>query len=452
MRSIDGRGYGSGNQARLMRALLAGTALSAFATLPAAAQNATWSANPGTSNYNLFTNWNPATVPGATGTATFGNSSITALTISADTTVARWIFGGTAAYTFAIAPAKTLTFDNAAPGPGAGINGGANVTITNDHILNFTGNTGSGGAKIITTNGSQTVFATGSNGFGSRFNTQAGGVFDISQITSLGFVVGSIEGAGDYFIGSKVFAVGSDNSTTTVDGKIRNGGLGGGIGGSLLKDGTGTLTLSGLNTYTGNTGILAGTLIVNGSIAFSDHTLVDTGGTLAGSGTVGRTTVAGGGIFAPGSGAPGTHMTVTGSLAILSGAIYLVQINPTLASSANAPDATLAGTVNAQFTPGSYVARNYTILSTTNGLGGSTFNALTTNNLPGGFTAHLSYLSDHDVILNLEAVLGVALASRSIATSGARPPRSTPSSTMAARCRRVLPRCSGLPAPPPLTR
>jgi hypothetical protein len=46
MRSIDGRGHKSGNQVRLMRALLAGTAISAFATLPAAAQNATWSANP----------------------------------------------------------------------------------------------------------------------------------------------------------------------------------------------------------------------------------------------------------------------------------------------------------------------------------------------------------------------------------------------------------------------
>ena len=75
MRSIDGRGHKSGNQARLMRALLAGTALSAFATLPAAAQDATWSATPGTGDYRTAANWNPATIPGIIDTATFGASA-----------------------------------------------------------------------------------------------------------------------------------------------------------------------------------------------------------------------------------------------------------------------------------------------------------------------------------------------------------------------------------------
>ena len=49
--------------------------------------------------------------------------------------------------------------------------------------------------------------------------------------------------------------------------------------------------------------------------------------------------------------------------------------------------ATLAGTVQAVFASGSYVARTYTILSAAGGLGGTTFNALTTTNLPAGFTA-----------------------------------------------------------------
>src|SRR3981189_433754 len=91
MRSIDGRGHGSSNHARLMRALLAGTAISAFATLPAAALDAIWSAAPGTGVYNTNANWNPATTPSATGTATFGASAITALTFSAlNTTVSKW--------------------------------------------------------------------------------------------------------------------------------------------------------------------------------------------------------------------------------------------------------------------------------------------------------------------------------------------------------------------------
>jgi autotransporter-associated beta strand protein len=430
MRSIDGRGHKSGNQARLMRALLAGTALSAFATLPAAAQNATWLATPGTNDYNTAANWTGATVPGATGTATFDTSTKTFLTVSADTTVAKWVFAGTAPdYAFAIGATKTLNFASAGPASGITITGSGHVTIFNDHILNFTGNTGSGGAKIVTTNGAQTVFATGggsSGGFGSHFDTQTGGTFDISQVTSPGFVVGSIEGAGDYFIGSRLFAVGSDNSSTTVTGRILDGGvLPGTTGGSLSKTGTGTLTLSGVNTYTGTTTVSQGTLRIDagGSIALSQQTVVhpdaalivnglasDTniGGTLSGTGTVGFSRIAGGATFAPGSGVAGTHMIVSNSLQFLSGAGYLVQISPTAASSANVTgQADLAGTVRAQFAPGSYVARTYNILSTTTGFNGSTFDGLTTNGLPAGFTSHLSYLNNHDVILNLDAVLGI---------------------------------------------
>ena len=46
----------------------------------------------------------------------------------------------------------------------------------------------------------------------------------------------------------------------------------GGIGGSLVKTGSGTLTLSGINSYTGATTVNAGTLMVNGSIATSSLT------------------------------------------------------------------------------------------------------------------------------------------------------------------------------------
>ena len=51
-----------------------------------------------------------------------------------------------------------------------------------------------------------------------------------------------------------------------VSGSIQDGGLGGGSGGSLVKTGTGTLTLTGSNTYTGGATILDGTLeLVSGS-------------------------------------------------------------------------------------------------------------------------------------------------------------------------------------------
>src|SRR5262249_59478116 len=111
--------------------------------------------------------------------------------------------------------------------------------------------------------------------------------------------------------------------------------------------------------------------------------MVGTGAVLTGTGTVGAATILSGGPFAAGpTGTPGA-MSIAGNLAFQSGAVYLVQVNPATASSANATaggTATLAGTVAAAFAPGSYVARNYTILTAAGGLNGTTFNALTTSN------------------------------------------------------------------------
>jgi autotransporter-associated beta strand protein len=115
---------------------------------------------------------------------------------------------------------------------------------------------------------------------------------------------------------------------------------------------SGTTVLAGINTYSGATTVNAGTLIVDGSIASSSRTTVSGGGTLGGSGTVGATSILSGGTFAPGpSGTPGT-MTVAGNLAFQSGALYVVQVNPTTASTTNVSGtASLAGTVQANFLP-----------------------------------------------------------------------------------------------------
>src|SRR5262249_45716085 len=135
------------------------------------------------------------------------------------------------------------------------------------------------------------------------------------------------------------------------------------------KVGDSTWTLTGINATAMPWNINAGTLKVDGTIVNSTMT-VNAGGTLGGIGTVGSVSVNSGGTFAPGSGAAGTTMTVGGTLAFQPGAIYLVQVSPSAASSATVGGtATLTGaSVQAVFAPGSYVTRSYDILHATGGL------------------------------------------------------------------------------------
>jgi uncharacterized protein with beta-barrel porin domain len=151
--------------------------------------------------------------------------------------------------------------------------------------------------------------------------------------------------------------------------------------------------------------VQGGTLLVNGDLSAASALTVS-GGVLGGTGAVGNTQINAGGTFAPGTpGVPGTSMTVSGNLAFQSGALYLVQVNPTSSTVANvAGTASLAGNVLAAFAPGSYLAKQYDILHSA-GLGGTTFAGLGTTNLPTGFTANLNY-TPTDVFLNLTAAIG----------------------------------------------
>ena len=178
--------------------------------------------------------------------------------------------------------------------------------------------------------------------------------------------------------------------------------------GSVSKSGTGKLTLTGNNTYTGATTVNAGTLEVDGTIVTSAVT-VNAGGVLTGTGIVDpmTSTIMSGGTLVPGSGTPGSSITIDGNLAFQSGALYLVQVNPSAAAFATVTGAaTLAGaTLGVVFASGSYVGRQYTILTAAGGVSGTFAPSLVSTNLPAGFQASLSY-DANDVFLNLRANLG----------------------------------------------
>ena len=146
--------------------------------------------------------------------------------------------------------------------------------------------------------------------------------------------------------------------------------------GGLTKQGAGTLTLTAASSYSGATTVSAGTLVVNGSIADS-AVGVQTGATLAGTGTVGATTVLAGGTIAPGNNAIGT-LHVNGAYVQNAGSMYQVLVDPNsnassliavtgIATLANGAVLNVTKTVPGNYQPGAL----YTVLSATGGVNGT---------------------------------------------------------------------------------
>jgi hypothetical protein len=149
--------------------------------------------------------------------------------------------------------------------------------------------------------GAYAYFYDTATGGASKFVLNSGSTLDIGQVNFNSTVsFGSVEGAGRIYLGGRKMQVGSLNTDTTISGLISDLGQGGQTGGSLEKVGTGTLTLTNDNTYTGGTTVTGGALAVNGSI--TGPTEVKSGATLKGTGTdYGVVTVDNGGIFSPGN-------------------------------------------------------------------------------------------------------------------------------------------------------
>jgi len=195
-----------------------------------------------------------------------------------NSTISNPINVGTGGGTFALSSsAGNLTLNGS-------ISGSGNVSVAppggilNSIYLNFSANTVSGTITIPNSSGNnQTVTRIGAATAGSRYAAWSiGGAQDRSTTLEFGtgtIEFGSLNGSGTITGGSSgvhTMSVGALNQDSTFSGKITDG-----MGTSALtKVGSGTLALTGTNTYTGSNNITAGKLLImTGSQAKGNYTV-----------------------------------------------------------------------------------------------------------------------------------------------------------------------------------
>lgn len=235
---------------------------------------------------------------------------------------------------------------------------GAAVEGAYPGMVHFTGSASPDGATLIANggqaDGGSIVYAN------IRYNTTTttsstakmillgNGSLDISQCIndSTGAGIGSLEGEGPVFLGSKNLSVGSNNLDTIYSGIIQDGGYIGDTGGTFTKVGAGSLTLRGASTYTGITTATGGTLVIAnkaGSATGTAAVNVNVGriggnGTIAGPLTLGTGAGSGASLVPRLVSKPTVVFTVDGSLTFNSDATY----NDTFNSVQSATDSVAA--------------------------------------------------------------------------------------------------------------
>ncbi|WP_180863046.1 autotransporter domain-containing protein [Cupriavidus pauculus] len=276
---------------------------------------------------------------------------------------------------------QTLTVSNAGgafSGIFSGVIGGSGGLALNGGKLTLSGvNTYTGATTIQA--GTLALAGAGRLGADTGVTLAAtGATLDLSAGASQS--VGHLSGVAGSLValGANTLTL-TDNTSQTFSGSLT------GTGG-LVKQGTGTLTLNGLSSgFAGTTTVAGGTLAVgdaaNASAVLGGNVLVNAPGTLMGHGTVSGN-VTNSGMVAPG-GSIGT-LTVGGNYAQAASGTLWIEVSPTDASQLRAGGAAaLGGTLAVAFTPGTYSARQYTVLSAANGVTGRFANVTTTTTAAG---------------------------------------------------------------------
>jgi autotransporter-associated beta strand protein len=304
-----------------------------------------------TASSGTFTNNGGAVVGGNAGstfffdTATAGNAVFTNTPASATDAVSAQMgfFGASSAGSATLtsngaamssveAP-LTQFFDHSTAADCTLINNGGMVSGAFGATILFEDSSTAGNATLIANGGisggagARLLFLDRSTGGVARVELFGNGDMEISSHLA-GFSVGSIEGDGLVSLGSASLRLGLNKLSTTFSGVIQGSG-------SLVKLGTGTLTVGGDNTYTGGTTINDGALLVQSSKGSSTGTgpIQVIIGTFGGTGSVtGPVTVGtgsnSGAFLAPGKNRkhPGT-LAISGPLTLNSDGTYQVELS-----------------------------------------------------------------------------------------------------------------------------
>ncbi len=151
------------------------------------------------------------------------------------------------------------------------ISGAGNLTKTGAGLvlINSANNNSNMTGNVTVSTGTLRVAGGGAIGDLSGVTVNSGALFDVTANET----VGSIAGAGNIALSNgNLLTAGGNNQTTTFSGVLSGGNAGSGF----AKNGTGTLTLNGTNTYLGNTTVNAGVLQLgsNGAISSTNLTVI----------------------------------------------------------------------------------------------------------------------------------------------------------------------------------